>query len=116
MKFISPKIHGVLDYLTIVFLAISPSVFNMKGPGMFLTYTLAVVHLAMTVATNFEMGIFKIIPLKLHAAIELVVSIGLLVAAILFRKADENTSFYFYLVFSIVLFFVWLVSDYRRSL
>jgi hypothetical protein len=115
MKIISPKTHGVLDYLTILILAISPSLFDLKGPGKTLSYVLAVVHLVMTVATNFEMGLFKIIPLKIHGAIELAVSIGLLVVAILFRRTDDNTSFFFYLIFSIVLFVVWLGSDYRRS-
>ncbi len=113
MKVISPGFHGVLDYFTVLFLAISPSIFAMGAAAIIFTYVLAAIHLGLTVLTNFDLGIVRVIPLKIQGAIELVVSILLLIVAVLFRKTGDQTSYYIYLIFAIVLFIVWLVSDYR---
>jgi len=113
MKKLSPAAHGILDYVTVLFLFISPSLFRMETPGSALSYALAVVHLFLTLFTDFPAGILKIIPLRIHGLIELIVAIGLLVVAISFRILDYTVSFYFYLIFSVILFIVWAVSEYR---
>ncbi|HEV8284458.1 MAG TPA: hypothetical protein VGQ09_09110 [Chitinophagaceae bacterium] len=95
MKVISPKFHDVLDYVTVLFLAISPSIFAMGAAASNFTYVLAAIHLALTVLTNFDMGIVKVIPLKIHGAIELVVSILLLIVAVAFRETSDQTSIIF---------------------
>lgn len=115
MKIISTVFHGILDYVTVLFLAISPSLFDMTSPAAVFTYALAGIHLLLTALTNFEMGIFKIIPLKIHGAIELIVSVFLVIVAVLFYMSDDKISFYFYLVFAIVLFIVWVASSYTTS-
>jgi hypothetical protein len=113
MKILSSKTHGVLDYATIFFLALSPSLFNMSSPGNEVAYTLAFVHLALTLLTRFELGAFRIIPLWLHGIIELCVSILLFVLTLWFGIWNDGVSFYFYTTFSVVLFFVWFISDYK---
>ena len=85
----------------------------METPGSYLSYTLAIVHLLLTVTTDFPAGALKIIPLRIHGLIELIVSIGLLAVAISFRILGYSVSFYFYLVFSVILFIVWILSEYR---
>jgi hypothetical protein len=115
MKKLSPTTHGILDYATVLFLLISPRLFEMETPGSYLTYALAVVHLLLTFATDFPAGALKIIPLRIHGLIEVIVSVVLLAAAISFRFLGYPVSFYFYLVFSVVLFIVWTVSEYRRD-
>jgi hypothetical protein len=110
---LSPGIHGILDYLTVLFLLISPALFEMHYTAAEFTYALAVVHLALTLSTNFRPGAFKIIPLRIHGLIELVVSVGLVGVSILFRMRGDNVGFYYYLVFSATLFIVWAASDYK---
>lgn len=113
MKLLSQKHHAILDYLTVLFLALSPLVFNMQLTGEILTYTLALVHLVLTLFTNFELGIFRVIPLYVHGVIEISVALLLIVVSFLFFIHRDNTSFYFYLVFGVVLFMVWAISDYK---
>ena len=59
MKIISIKAHGVLDYVTVVAFAAIPSIFSLSGIPAYLSYTLAVVHLSMTLLTNFPLGVSR---------------------------------------------------------
>ena len=116
MEKISSRIHGILDYLTVLFLFISPSLFEMQNKASTFTYALAFIHLALTLFTDFEAGAFKIVSFKIHGMIEIVVSIMLIGIAIWFRFSGDSVSFYYYLIFSAVLFIVWVASDYRQVL
>jgi len=116
MKKLSPRVHGILDYFTVLFLLSSPSLFDMQTNGAVFTYVLAIVHLILTLLTDFPLGAFKIIPLKLHGLIEIVVSIALIVVAVWFRSSGDNVSFYYYLIFAFILFIVWTTSEYKSVL
>jgi hypothetical protein len=112
MKIISPRLHGIVDYVTILFLGLSPFLFHMNNAARIFTFALGIVHLSLTLLTDFDMGIFKVIPLKIHGTIEVAVSVVLIFVAFIFRKLDDQTSFYYYLVFSLALFLVWLTTSY----
>ena len=116
MKKLSPLVHGILDYFTVLFLLFSPSLFDMQTTGSAFTYVLAIVHLMLTVLTDFPAGAIKIIPLKLHGLIEIVVSIASIVVAVFFRSSGDNVSFYYYLIFAFILFVIWSISDYKPAL
>ncbi len=113
MKKLSPQIHGILDYVTVLFLLFSPALFDMQTTGSIFTYILAVVHLMLTLITDFPAGVVKVVPLKIHGLIEIIVSIALIAVAVWFRRSGDNISFYYYLVFALILFIVWLISDYK---
>ena len=113
MKKLPPGIHGVLDYFTVLLLLMSPTLFGMSHTGSVFTYTLATIHLILTLFTDFPAGVFRIVPLRVHGLIEITVSIGLVCVAALFKTSGDNFSFYFYLVFAGVLLTVWFLSDYK---
>ena len=113
MKKLSPELHGILDYITVLFLLVSPTLFEMQTASKAFTYTLAIVHLVLTLFTDFRAGVFKIIPLRIHGLIEIIVAVALIVIAIWFRISNDNVSFYFYLTFAVILFIVWTISEYR---
>ena len=77
MTKLTSKIHGIIDYLVVAFLLVSPSLFHLPEITALFTYILGGIHLVLTISTNFEMGLLKIIPLVLHGWIELIVSIAL---------------------------------------
>ena len=116
MKKLSPRTHGILDYITVVFLLISPTLFKMQSAGMVFTYVLAIVHLILTFSTDFPGGVLKIIPLKIHGLIEIFVVVVLIGTAILFSNSGDNISFYFYLTFAFVLFIVWAITEYEPDI
>jgi len=112
MKFISPKIHGIIDYLVVVFLLASPTLFGFTGLLSCFTYALGGVHLALTLLTDFSGGLFKIIPLPIHGLIELVVGIALIVIAYTLFK-DIAAGKLFYTVFGAAVLLVFVVTDYK---
>jgi hypothetical protein len=105
MKVISDTAHGILDYLTVAIFALAPSIL--------VSYALAAIHLAMTLLTNMPLGVFKIIPMRLHALVEMLVGPVLVVAALVLPTVlgDKRE---FFLVMGLVILAVWLLSSYGR--
>ena len=102
-----------MDYLFIIFLAASPTLAKMEGPLCTITYTLAAVHLVMTILTDFEVGLIKIIPFRIHGLIEVAVSIILAFLAFWFYKNSNVTGFYFYMGLAIVIMLVFILTDFK---
>lgn len=114
MKFISSKVHGLIDYIVVLFLLASPAYFGFTGLLAAFTYALAAVHLLLTVFTAYPFGLIKKIPLQVHGAIELLVGIALITLAYtLFGKNDDGKLFY--VIFGTVVLLTWLVTDYKGA-
>jgi len=114
MKFISPSVHGFIDYLLVVFLFTSPTSFGFTGFLAGFTYVLGAIHLLLTVSTNYRLGIFKFIPLSVHSGIELMVGVILIVLAYtLFSHNPEGKLFY--VIFGTVILLTWLFTDYKGT-
>jgi hypothetical protein len=95
MKLISPKLHGIIDYILIIFLYSSPTFFAMQKDVATYVYLLATAQLIITVITDYSFGMFRMVPLKLHRLIELAISLGMIVAAFTLFQYDERTKPYF---------------------
>ncbi len=115
MKIISSKVHGLLDYATVVFLLLSPTLFNMQGSLATFTYALGVVHFVLTILTAFELGLVKIIPFRLHGLIEIVVALALVGAAFWFRSKDSGLGYHFYLALAFVILLVFMLTDFTSA-
>ena len=111
MKVISDTAHGILDYLTVAIFALAPSVLGLTGFAALVSYALAAIHLVMTLLTNMPLGVLKVIPMRLHALVELVVGPVLVVAALVLPTilGDKRE---FFLVMGLVILAVWLLSSY----
>ena len=112
MKIISPKIHGIIDYLVVIFLWAAPTVYGMIGEVAAYTYALGAIHLLLTILTDYSYGIFKFIPLPLHGLIELIAGIALVVIAYTLLKDDEKAKA-FYTAFGIAVLIVFILTDYN---
>ena len=110
---LNSKIHGIIDYGVVLFLWISPSIFSLPSTTSLFTYILGGVHLTLTLLTNFEMGIIRVIPLKIHGWIELIVAISLVGAAFYLGNLDGDLARNYYLGFSAAVFGTWLLTDYQ---
>jgi hypothetical protein len=111
MKVISDTTHGILDYLTVAIFALVPSVLGLTGFAALVSYALAAIHLVMTLLTNMPLGVLKIIPMRLHALVEMLVGPVLVVAALVLPTilGDKRE---FFLVMGLVISAVWLLSSY----
>lgn len=79
MSFVGPRTHGLLDYLTVVVFLAAPGVLGFTGLSAGLCYGLAVVHLLLTLLTDFPLGVRGTVPLRAHRAVEVVVGLALVV-------------------------------------
>jgi hypothetical protein len=114
---LSPKVHGAIDYASVAGLAIAPTVLGLSGLAAMLAYALAAIHLAMTVLTSFPAGWFKVIPLRVHGAVELAVAVTFIVIPWLLSGSAALSPLgrTFFVGFGAVLFVVWLLTAYRPA-
>ena len=115
MKIISPRVHGYIDYVTVVVFLLAPTLIGLTGFPAILAYVLAGVHLLMTLVTEFPPGIFKLIPLPLHGWVERVVGPVLVLVSFVPAFTVETPARFFYIVMGIVIILVGLLTDYRGS-
>ena len=71
MRFIPTQVHGVLDYLTAGLLIAAPSMLGFRKHGMqtWLPIALGVGTIGYSLLTDYELGVFKIIPMPMHLAL-----------------------------------------------
>jgi hypothetical protein len=114
MNCLNRSIHGILDYLTVVFL-IGTGLSGFFSPYFSkLVVILGVVHLILTILTNFKLGLIKIIPMKIHGFVELAVSIVLLPTPFILGFSDETPAKYFTWIFAVVVFCLYLLTNYAE--
>lgn len=115
MKIISSKSHGILDYIFSAFILASPLLFKMEGTLCTITYLLGAVHLCLTVLTDFEVGLIKVIPFRIHGLIEIIVSLGLAVLAFWFYNNANTFGFYYYMALAITIVVVFILTDFKST-
>ena len=113
MRFLTPAIHRVLDFVTVLAFALAPTLVPLTGLPAILAYTLAVVHLALTLATEFTESGRKPLSLRGHGALEAVVGIALLVLPFVVGWTDRPRIFY--LAAGGVILVVSALSRYRTT-
>ena len=115
MKILSSKIHGIIDYLFVIFLAASPSIFKMEMPLSCIAYGLGAVHLLLTLLTKFELGLIKVIPFRIHGLIELVVAIALGSLATWYRSKGNDFGFYYFMGLALAILVVFNLTDFKGA-
>lgn len=114
-KVLNSKLHGAIDYVVVLFLWLSPSLFGLNPTISLLTYILGGVHLSLTALTNYHYGIFKVVPLVWHGRIELIVALALMASPLVLIKADQPfIDDYFMAVFGVTVLITWAISDYSK--
>lgn len=113
MKILSPTQHGYLDYLTVVIFLLAPSLIGLSGMAGTIAYLLAGIHLAMTLVTDFPLGVVKKLTFTIHWWVERVV--GPVLVLLPFVLGFEGTALRFYIVIGIVIILVGLLTDYQRT-
>lgn len=112
MKILNAKIHGYLDFVVVLVFLAAPTLLHLSAlPGM-ISYALAGVHLLVTLVTDFPMGVLKVLPLKWHGIIELVVGPVLIALPFALGFGAEPAAFYFYIANGVVILVVWFLTDY----
>lgn len=112
MRILSPRIHGILDVVTVALLVLGAIVVGLGGAPLAIALGLAAVHLLMTLFTDFPMGVWKEIPLVVHGIVELVVGIGLLLLPSFAGYGPGSPARRFYLAMGALILVVWALTAY----
>jgi hypothetical protein len=115
MKIISSKVHGILDYLVVIFLAVSPALFKMEGSLATFTYIVAGAGFLLTIITAFEAGLIKLIPFRIHGLLEFALALGLTGAAFWYNFNNNDLGFFFYLGVAIGILLFFLLTDFGTA-
>ena len=113
MGIIPPNVHRILDYVLVACFALAPSLLHITGNTRMRAYGLAVVHLVVTLATQFPGAPRRPIPFHVHGIIEFVV--GVLLIAIPLIRSWTFDARKFYLGIGIVIVIIAALTRYRDT-
>lgn len=112
MKLLSPRVHGVIDYLFAALFLLAPTIFQFNGLPATLATGIAVTHLTLTMCTAFPLGLVKAFPFRAHGWFELVTGTSLVLSPWIFSFSETLAARNFFLGSGVALLGVWLFSEY----
>lgn len=77
-KLFSTRLHGVLDYLSVVALFLVPRLMNWDERLVQIGTVAAIAVLLNGLLTRYELGLFKAIPMRAHLAVDLLLGLAFL--------------------------------------
>jgi hypothetical protein len=91
MRFIPTRVHGVLDYVTAGVLIATPSMLGFRKNGLqtWLPIALGLGTIGYSLLTDYELGLFKVIPMPMHLALDAANGALLAASPWLFGFAEE---------------------------
>lgn len=86
MRFISTKIHGILDYLIGLLLVSGPWLFNYNygGAETWISVAIGILIILYSALTDYELGIIRLIPMKARIIMDAMVGFFLAISPWLF--------------------------------
>jgi hypothetical protein len=106
----------VLDYLTVAFLALAPTLFDLPAPFSTACYVLAAGYLLIALLTDYPLSVKRVIPFPLHGALELGSGLVFIVLPFLFGFADDQpVARNLFIGSGIVFLLVWFVTDWKGA-
>src|SRR3954451_23686972 len=88
MKTIPTYVHGILDYIVGIVLLIAPNLFGFSqlgGAPVLVARWMGIIILIQSLCTNYELGLFKVLPMRTHLMMDYVIFIFLAISPWLFR-------------------------------
>ena len=113
---IGPGMHGVLDYLVVILLAIGPGVagFTPSTAQAKFCWAIAALLLILSLLTRYPLGVKKAVGFVSHAIVELAIVIALLVLPWTRSFARGVLSRNFFLCIGVLLAVIWALTDFRN--
>ncbi|MDB6018868.1 MAG: hypothetical protein JWR19_3357 [Pedosphaera sp.] len=92
MKTIPTYVHGILDYVVGIVLLIAPNLFgfaHLGGAPVMVARVVGILVLLQALCTNYELGLFKLIPMRVHLFNDYVAAVFLAISPWLFKFHTE---------------------------
>jgi len=113
-KPISPKLHGIIDYLTVPLLVAAGPLFGFGGRAAQITSTVAGAILVYSAATQYPPSIVKLVPLKIHRMIDIVLGVMFIIYPHVFHF-PEHSALLFFIVFGLFSLVVVFLTDWSPN-
>lgn len=107
MKFVTKRIHALLDYPVALALIILPFILGLgesNSLALYLSVVTGVAALVLTLLTNHHLGVFKVLSYKLHLIVDFAVAVVFIIAP--FALSFEGIDAYFYWINGAAVLFV----------
>jgi len=114
MGILPPTVHRLLDYVAVIVFALAPSLIHLSGNTKMLAYALAVIHLVVSLATQFPGSARRPLPYRVHGIIELVV--GLALVCVPFIRHWTFAAGKFYPAMGVIILVIWAFTRYRDTM
>lgn len=95
LRFVPTRMHGIMDYLIGIVLFLAPEIFGFSevgGAAVLIPRIVGVLILGQALVTNFELGLFKILPMTAHLGMDYVVGLFLAVSPFLFGFSNDSAN------------------------
>ena len=92
MRVIPAYVHGIFDYIGAVGLMAVPYIFGfseMGGPAVWIPRILGLVILVQSLMTDYEVGVIKMLPMKMHLMNDYIAAVFLAASPFLFGFYNE---------------------------
>src|SRR6516165_2241130 len=97
MRFVTQQVHAILDYPVAANLIITPFLLNLGASNplaLWLSVATGIAPLLLTVLTNHETGLIKVLPYSFHLLVDRIVGIVFAVAPFIFAFKGVDAAFY----------------------
>lgn len=91
MHIISRRAHGALDYIIGILLVLAPKILGFDDGGIAarIPVILGIITIVYSLFTNYELGLFKMIPFRGHLTLDVIGGLFLAISPWLFQFADR---------------------------
>lgn len=110
---VGPHSHAIIDYAFVIFLFIGPQMIGFVGKQARFCWILGAVHLLLTITSRQPLAPFKIVGMPIHAALEFIAGILLLILPWIANFSRGVLSRNFFTSLALLYLMVWLFTDYR---
>jgi hypothetical protein len=108
-------IHEAIEYVAGVFLILAPFIFGFRDEPAFPVFVaVGIVVLAGVVLTGGRLGVVDVLPAPVHAALDYVIALFLVLAPFLFAFTDVDAALFSSLFLGVAHFIVSIVTAYPK--
>lgn len=115
MKIIPAFVHGIFDYIGGIALLAAPNLFGFSdvgGAAVWVPRIIGVIVLLQSICTRYEVGLVKLIPMKMHLMNDYVASLVLAASPWIFGFADQPSNVWMpHVVVGILVFVLSLLTQ-----
>ena len=115
MKFLSPAVHGSIDYIFAALFLIAPTIFGFEGLPATLSIGIGLAHLTMSMCTAYPLGLLKALPFSAHGWFDLVAATTVTLSPWVFAFEENAVAKNFFLSAGVLWFLSWLLSAYAPA-